>query len=562
LVLQLIHQPRATKDEAVPVGDNATDWDEWGEFLHLSGQKFHDIDQIRQVIKETNSITEHDDCISLLPTTLTIYSSNIPTLTLIYLPDLTNLSFEGRPSNFDEEIRSVVRKHIAKPNVLILTIMAAAGDWRDSEELKLVREIDPDYRRTIFSVQESDIMADGTDFADNMAGQIFSLRSESFPSISRKLWDTKSTNPFSIILDNAEKFDSPMAYWNRHSCHEKAYPAWSLQQILVSHIKQNLHDIKNDIDVCLEDYSAELKSLGGKLLFCNSSEILLPLVSQFSKEYRTAPEFQSQETLSNGTLRSSRLRSIVHEHYSNTINAIDPFTSIKDVEIRSILCCSGVGIEDFVSSHAFEFIIRALARKLKGPSINCVELVHEELLSTMDKLLRMPALQRYPELRENFRNVLVGFLTNAKDSTTKLVLDVVAMEAGNNNIRHPDLLSGHRAMAIVNERHKASGLVRLGIKAKVEMPKHDMKVEAAKLLLASYFELKRRAIIDMVPKAIVLKLVEYTQNEMERELLKHLYNSQQLENLLKEIERSIRRHEDCQRMVQCLTKAKDIISQF
>ena len=48
------------------------------------------------------------------------------------------------------------------------------------------------------------------------------------------------------------------------------------------------------------------------------------------------------------------------------------------------------------------------------------------------------------------------------DPTNKLVKDLVAMESCYVNTGHPDFLNGHRAMAIVNERHNAAKPTQVG----------------------------------------------------------------------------------------------------
>ena len=138
---------------------------------------------------------------------------------------------------------------------------------------------------------------------------------------------------------------------------------------------------------------------------------------------------------------------------------------------------------------------------------------------------------------------------------------MVAMEACYVNTGHPDFLNGHRAMAIVNERHNASKPVQVDPKtgkplppsaappprsnspsldgsenggffgsffasknkkkmAAMEAPpptlkasgtlseKETQEVEVIKLLITSYYNIVRRTMIDMVPKAIMLTLVQ------------------------------------------------------
>lgn len=83
------------------------------------------------------------------------------------------------------------------------------------------------------------------------------------------------------------------------------------------------------------------------------------------------------------------------------------------------------------------------------------------------------AFKRYPQLKERFYSVVISFYKKAMQPTNKLVTDLVLcvlflrfaalrdrrarrMEACYINTGHPDFISGHKAMAIVNDRINAS----------------------------------------------------------------------------------------------------------
>jgi dynamin 1-like protein len=83
----------------------------------------------------------------------------------------------------------------------------------------------------------------------------------------------------------------------------------------------------------------------------------------------------------------------------------------------------------------------------------------------------------------------------------------------------------------------------------------------AELLITSYFNIVRRTMIDMVPKAIMLNLVSLTKEEMQRELLENMYKTEEFDELLKESEYTVRRRKECQQMVESLTRASEIVNQ-
>ena len=112
-----------------------------------------------------------------------------------------------------------------------------------------------------------------------------------------------------------------------------------------------------------------------------------------------------------------------------------------------------------------------------------------------------------------------------------------------------------------------------------------MRTEAdstIELLIQSYFNIVRRTMIDMVPKAIMLNLVQYviivlvtrsylhthtltksraTKAGMQKELLENMYRSETFEELLKESDYTVRRRKECQQMVESLSRANEIVSQ-
>lgn len=77
------------------------------------------------------------------------------------------------------------------------------------------------------------------------------------------------------------------------------------------------------------------------------------------------------------------------------------------------------------------------------------------------------------------------------------------------------------------------------------------------LLIHSYFNIVKREMIDVVPKAIVLTLVNHSKENLQRELLQELYKPDVLEELMKESEFVINRRKEVVGMVSALNKAEE-----
>lgn len=626
LVLQLINRPAPAKlqtngvdeKELANGNDVQANVDEWGEFLHIPGQKFYDFNKIREeIVKETEAKAGRNVGISPAPINLRIYSPNVLTLTLVDLPGLTKVPVGDQPRDIERQIREMVLKQIQKPNAIILAVTAANVDLANSDGLKLARDVDPEGQRTIGVLTKIDLMDTGTDVVDILAGRIIPLRLGYVPVVNRGQRDIENKKRIDLAL-KAEKefFENHPSYRNKASYCGTPYLARKLNLILMMHIKQTLPDIKTRISNSLIKYQQELEQLGAGDLLGNSANIVLNIITEFSNEYRTVLDGQSQELSSNELSGGARISFVFHELYSNGIKAIDPFEQVKDIDIRTILYnSSGSSPALFVGTTAFELIVKQQIKRLEDPSLKCVSLVFDELVRILTQLLGKPLFRRYPQLKEKFHAVVIAFFRKAMDPTNKLVRDLVAMEACYINTGHPDFLNGHRAMAIVNDRHNASKPTQVDPKTGKPLPpsvppragspslptdgsdtnsgffgsffasknkkkmaamepppatlkasgtlseRENQEVEVIKLLINSYFNITRRTMIDMVPKAIMLSLVQFSKDEMQRHLLEQLYRAQELDELLKESEYTVRRRKECLQMVESLSRASEIVSQ-
>lgn len=625
LVLQLINRAASetktngVKDEITASTDKEANADEWGEFLHIPGQKFHDFNKIRdEIVKETEAKTGRNAGISPAPINLRIYSPNVLTLTLVDLPGLTKVPVGDQPRDIERQIKEMVLKQISKPNAIILAVTGANTDLANSDGLKLAREVDPEGQRTIGVLTKVDLMDEGTDVVDILAGRIIPLRLGYVPVVNRGQRDIDNKKAITAALENEKNFfENHKAYRNKSSYCGTPYLARKLNIILMMHIKQTLPDIKARISASLQKYTTELLGLGDSLLG-NSANIVLNIITEFSNEWRTVLEGNNNELSSVELSGGARISFVFHELYANGVKAVDPFDQVKDIDIRIILYnSSGSSPALFVGTTAFELIVKQQIKRLEDPSLKCVSLVYDELVRILTQLLAKPLFRRYPQLKEKFHQVVIAFFKKVMEPTNKLVKDLVAMESCYINTGHPDFLNGHRAMAIVNDRHTSTKPVQVDPKtgkpippgtpartasptnqydpmngdqnggffgsffasknkkkmAAMEAPPPTLKatgtlseregieVEVIKLLISSYYNIVKRTMIDMVPKAIMLNLVQFTKDEMQRELLESMYKTDMLDDLLKESDYTIRRRKECQQMVESLSRASEIVSQ-
>ena len=272
-----------------------------------------------------------------------------------------------------------------------------------------------------------------------------------------------------------------------------------------------------------------------------------------------------------------------------------------------------------MATSAFEVIIKQQIKRLEDPCLKCVSTVYDELIRILSQLLQKPIFRRFPGLKERFNSSVISFFKRGLEPTNKLVSSLVAAETCYINTVHPDFVSGHRTMAIVYDKlqlnskpkekdpkdskdskesgdkkqlnspisyslEKGGSNVNEGVFSSffskqpnkrpgiLEAPPAVLKasgtvsereyveIEVIKMLLTNYYTIVKKTITDMIPKCIMLNLVNYSREEMQRALLAELYKEDLLEDLLKESPDTVTRRKECKKMIEALQKADEIVS--
>ncbi|ODV59121.1 dynamin-like GTPase VPS1 ASCRUDRAFT_71852 [Ascoidea rubescens DSM 1968] len=591
--------------------------DEWGEFLHLPGKKFFKFDDIRkEIVKETEKITGKNAGISSIPINLRIYSPHVLTLTLVDLPGLTKVPVGDQPKDIEKQIKDMVLKFISKPNAIILSVNAANIDLANSDGLKLAREVDPEGTRTIGVLTKVDLMDVGTDVIDILAGRVIPLRYGYVPVINRGQKDIETSKSIrNALLDEKRFFENHPSYSSKSHYCGTPYLAKKLNSILLHHIKQTLPEIKLRIESALKKYQLELNNLGPEIVDSPSS-IVLGVITNFCKDYNSILEGESKDISSQELSGGARISYVFHEIFKNGVNALDPFDQIKDIDIRTIMYnSSGAKPSLFVGTGAFEVLVKQQISRFEDPVLRCVTLIFDELVRILTQILSNPQYSRYPALKEKVSQVFVLYLKERLIPTNQFSIDIIRAEQTYVNTAHPDLLKGNQAMAMVEEKlhpprtvqidpktgkplkiqnspspsingqaqlaadDKSSGFFGGFFSTKnkkrmvaMEAPpqvlrasgsmseRETMETEVIKLLIQSYFNIVKRTVADVIPKAIMLKLIVKSKDEIQKILLEKLYGSNDVSDLIRENEITVQRRKECKKMVEVLTNASEIVS--
>lgn len=624
LVLQLINRPadasKATKDAAPEASTD--EWGEFLHRPGTKYFNFDKI--MEEIVAETDAKTGNTKNVAAEPINLRIYSPNVLTLTLVDLPGLTKVPVGSQPKDIEKQIRDMIMKYIVRPNAIILAVTAANTDLANSDGLKLAREVDPDGLRTIGVLTKIDLMDKGTDVVDILKGKVIPLRLGYVPVVNRGQKDIEGKKAIKVALEaEREYFESHPAYGDKAAYCGTPYLARKLNMILLHHIRSTLPEIKQKISANLAKYQAELLALGDISEGAYSNTIL-SIITEFTGDFRNILDGNSTELSTTELNGGARISCVFHEIFYNAVSSMDPFDQVKEVDIRTLLYnSSGSTPALFVATSAFEVLIKQQIKRLDDPCLKCVSMVYDELVRILSQLLQKPIFRRFPQLKERFYASVINFFKRGLEPTNKLVTQVVAAETCYINTAHPDFVNGHRAMAIVYDKlqlnkpplppkeaaasadkrapssqpapasaattptsysldkgaHQSDGIFssffakqpnkRPGVlepppavlKASGTVSEREfVEIEVIKLLLTSYYNIVKRTITDMVPKCIMLNLVNYSREELQRGLLAELYKEELLEDLLKESADTVTRRRDCKRMIEALQKADEIVS--
>lgn len=416
----------------------------WGTFLHTE-EKFEDFAKIREEIAgETDRLAGRNKGISDSPIRLSVYSPHVLNLTLIDLPGITRVPVGDQPNDIEAQIRTMLIEYIKNPKCIILAVHPANTDLATSEALKLAKEIDPEGKRTLVVCTKLDLMDRGTDAIDLLAGKIIPVKLGIIGVVNRSQKDIMDAKPIAAALKDEQMFFRKR-YPALASRNGTSYLAKTLNKLLMQHIRDTLPILRFDIASKLTVYESQLQALGEPIE--KKGPALLQTLTKFSSSYCQKVEGTSRDIETHQLSGGARICYIFHHTFSEALNNIKPLEGLTRTDIlHAISNAMGPRPALFVSEMAFELLVKRQIRLLLQPSLQCVELVYEELQRIIQYCLsHLRDFQRFPTLREQMNTVVMSLIRSRLPVTNRMVEDCIAIEVAYINTNHPDFVGGTRA---------------------------------------------------------------------------------------------------------------------
>mmetsp|Transcript_16929 Transcript_16929/g.41236 ORF Transcript_16929/g.41236 Transcript_16929/m.41236 type:complete len:722 (-) Transcript_16929:234-2399(-) len=446
------------------VGDSDA---EWGEFLHMPGQKFHQFGEIRkEIVRETDRLTGNNKGISNNPIHLKIYSPRVLALTLVDLPGMTKVPVGDQPENIEEQIHEMLLQFISNPNAIILAVTAANTDIANSDALQLAKAADPYGNRTIGVLTKLDLMDPGTDASEVLKNQLIPLKRGYIGVVNRGQKDINADLSIREGLKKEEEFfRTHPVYSHDRNLRDKCGTgtlAKGLNTILMHHIRECLPEVKNRISSMMGDVQQEMEALGSSNQQSRSSlgGTLLGLLSKFATNFASIIDGKGGE-LNNGNSKNlamvelfggARINYIFTEIFATSLMTVGAFDGLTDDEIRTTITnANGTRRALFVPEISFDILVRRQITRLEQPGGQCVDLVYEELQRIASQS-EPKELTRFPILKDRMVEVVSALLKRCMSPTQMMVSNLVKIELAYINTSHPDFIGGSRAVANLMNR--------------------------------------------------------------------------------------------------------------
>ena len=156
---------------------NQKEGEDYCEFFLKPNEKITDFSKVtKEIIIQTEKIAGKEKLISDKPIIMKIFSSKLIDLTLVDLPGLVKVPLKGQPDNIDSQIKKIVLDFISNSNSIILAITPSNIDISNSDSLKIAREVDPYFTRTLGVISKVDLVENYLEFVNIIKNNVYPMK--------------------------------------------------------------------------------------------------------------------------------------------------------------------------------------------------------------------------------------------------------------------------------------------------------------------------------------------------------------------------------------------------
>ena len=549
LILQLINQKEG---------------EDYCEFFLKPNEKITDFSKVtKEIILQTEKIAGKEKLISDKPIIMKIFSSKLIDLTLVDLPGLVKVPLKGQPDNIDSQIKKIVLDFISNSNSIILAITPSNVDISNSDSLKIAREVDPYFTRTLGVISKVDLVENYLEFVNIIKNNVYPLKYGYIGVTCR----TSKENLNNKSLDNQIK-DEEDIYQEINEYSEILNNLGiknltnKLKDLLTEKIKLSIPTIKENLNNIIFKKEKELKELGDEIILedneISMNTFLLSSVFKFTTKYK---ELLNGDILNSNLnkvyIGAAKINKIFNQKFINEILSIDPLDNLKDEEILIVIKNSnGLRPSLFVPEIAFEILVKQEIKRLEEPGLLCVKKVYDELINTIN-CISLPEIVRFKNLEIKIKELLINIIEKCIPEVNQMIKNLILIELSYINSSHPDFLNGKEELNKIENDN-----IENNIRKDLNFTERElMEISIVKNLIVSYFNIVKKNYCDFVPKTIMCFLVNKTKDISEQEIIAQLYKTKEdIKSLLKEDEDITQRRKELKDNLNFLKNSFNILN--
>ena len=514
-------------------------------FLHCPDVWHTDFDDVsKEIIKNTEQVCGKNKGISSEPLTIKVVAANLPTLTLVDLPGITKVPVGDQPDDIEEQTNNLLKKYIENPHSIILAISPGNNDIANSESLKLAKTVDPHGDRTVGVITKVDLMERTKENLDVLQGKTLPVKLGIIGVINRNQQQINQN----MSMEDAIEMEKEYFRNHFHNIANEMGTEYLIQklcQVLMKTVKDCLPEVIQRI--------TEQKSIQQEILDSLADKVVDEM-GTLATYVRLYCEHFNEDIRGTGlTLKNTggmKLREVFEKDVGTELDKISLPESIEsDIELE-IRKASGTKPSLFTPNIVFDNLASKILKNFKYPVKSAIKKGCETLCDIIAYVGR-DVFRRFPNLKREAHQIAMNLLLLKQHEAEGFIDNYLKLEECYVNTNHR-LFTMNRGKVEAENKDENS--------EELSFEKRNIKV--IKGLLDLYIGIIRYQLMDIVPKALICFVVKEFSELLHSTLMKHLFDADKIEDLVKEDVIIEEKRERATKMMEALQKADVITSMF
>lgn len=566
LILKLVH-----------VSDQG-EYKERGRFFK-EGELIYDFDKIRErIIHETKKVAGTGRNVSPEPIELTVYSKRVLNLTLIDLPGLVQNVMRDQSATIVGDIRKMVSDFIKDDNTIILAVSQATDDIENSDSLRIAREFDPAGDRTIGVITKVDLMEDGTSCRKTLLNQKYQLKNGFIGVVNRSQEDLDKATPVEEVrLREKKLFEDHRDYSDIAARCGTPYLMKRLNRLLVEHIRKCIPELRQRIQTMLNEKEDELAKFGTdpRESVGTQNAFVLDAINKYIETFQRMLEgriYGNENKKAKTGAIISRMFIVDFENEIEKLRGVDIYTNEQFLNLMKNH--AGCSVPLFTSNTALDMIIFRVIEQFREPAMKLVDDV-SSLLFKIHNEVDFVELQRFGMMNDAIRAVVDVCIRSNVNPCKEFINNIIDNEKSFINTKRSDFIGDNFVYTQVEADPRTRPLPEkpvvpdpvgicsvygsISIAKNLTMHQKEEIVDL-KRMCKKYFDLIKKQMLDIIPKAIVKFLVQASSDQLRPSMIRDIFNREDLSTLLDEDQSLSKKRIECSQTVEALRKAQDILN--